>query len=267
MAVQCAVHDAIVRLDYSHAYGIGITKEDSNFLDDLVNLNPLLVKKNEQRMPKYQWKRFANTGDVYEAHAIDVFFRNIDTETVLNKLVSSNTLKNLENGIPVENWKFSILLHNTHERISRAYGNANGRGANLSLCTPWLNKEKPRSVTESRNNLLNGKIYASISVNHSVADDFLYFQETDTDIGYISPLFSAIATVAFPPVCEGEVWTIGWIQAMTKCESTIESKDEYNQYFKLVFCILNVFTIKLQMHTFLKIKVNNGLDRSKNKYY
>ena len=265
--MQCSMHDEIVCLDCSHAYPIGLTKEDSNFLDHLVNLNPLLVKKIEPRMPKYKWKRFANNSDVYEALAIDVSVRNIDTEAILNKLVSSNTLKNLENGDPVENLEFSVLLRKAEERISGAYGNANGRGANLSWCTPWLNKEKPRSVTESRNNLLNGKIYASISVNHSVADDFLYFQETYTDIGYISPLFSAIATVAFPPVCEGEVWTIGWIQAMTKCESTIESKDEYNQYFKLVFCILNVFTIKLQMHTFLKIKVNNGLDRSKNKYY
>ena len=240
MAVQCSIHDSIVCLDCSHKYEIGLTKKDCDFLHNVVNLNPLLVKNKEPMMPKYKLKRFANTGDVYSAYAIDVFFKNLDTKTILNKHVSTNTLENLENGDPIENLEFSFLQFKTEERISRDYGNGYGRGANISLCTPWLNKEKPRSVTESRNNLLNGKIYASISVNHSVSDDFLYVHETETKIGYINPLFAAQATVAFPPVCEGEVWTIGWIQAMTKCETTTHYENEYNEYFKLV-CVNVVY--------------------------
>ena len=83
----------------------------------------------------------------------------------------------------------------------------------------WPSKETPPSVLSSQKSSFGGKIYSSVSAKH--IDDSLVVQETEGRIGYLPSLFVAKATVAFPPVCEGEVWTVGWIQALTKNEAKI----------------------------------------------
>ena len=88
--------------------------------------------------------------------------------------------------------------------------------SNVSLCSLWPNKEKPSSAVESHKYPLKGKIYSSISAKHCEMNNTLVFQETENNIGYMPMCFTAKATVAFPAICKGEVWTVGWIQAVTK---------------------------------------------------
>ena len=53
-------------------------------------------------------------------------------------------------------------------------------------------------------------------MRHSVKDDFVVFQETDSRVGCMPAVFDAKATVAFPPIVAGEIWMVGWIQAVKK---------------------------------------------------
>ena len=56
------------------------------------------------------------------------------------------------------------------------------------------------------------KIYASIEVDYG--DDYVLVQETEDHFGYIPQTFAAGGTVAFPPIDENEIWTIGFVQAV-----------------------------------------------------
>ena len=112
------------------------------------------------------------------------------------------------------------LVRRVEERVPiyRALANSyNASHSNLPSCYLWPSKETPPSVLKSQICSFSGKIYSSVSAKH--IDDSLVVQETESRIGYLPSLFVAKATVAFPPVCEGEVWTVGWIQALKKNEA------------------------------------------------
>ena len=221
MGVECNEPSFFGNLNSNNNHENELPSNDSNFENGIVHLNPVLIKKREERMPNYAYKRFANECDFNRAFPLHAG----KAERALNAPLDCRTLKNLKFCEGIEDKVFQHLLTTTAGRIEGG-SNLQLLAAMAPMCSFWLAKEKPLSVTESPNYPLNGKIYASISVNHTVSDDFVFVQETDEQIGYISPLFAAKATVAFPPILEGEVWTVGWIQATTKADSEIKVKDD-----------------------------------------
>ena len=184
-------------------------------------------------MPKYRNSRFANVCDVMKSLPVSV---NAEAKTFLDIPLDSSSLKCLETYQPqIKNSFLNKLLTATRKRIEGNFGTPMYYNyLNLSLCSLWLNKDKPASKTESSKSPLNGKIYASVSVRHSHVNKSLLVQEFETWVGNTMPIFAARATVAFPPICDGEVWTVGWIQGVTKGETICQSKNGRNQYITLV---------------------------------
>ena len=100
----------------------------------------------------------------------------------------------------------------------------------LKECTPWLDKEFPPSVKDSRSSTQKDtnsevKIYASIEVNHK--DEYVYVQETHDKFGYYPQRFVAVGTVAFPPIAAGEIWTIGFVQATINDSGKTQTVEKY----------------------------------------
>ena len=202
------------------------TPEGQNFLDAKINLNPVLIKNVEQKMPRYQLKRFANACDVNACAKDYPFTRDLSTEEILNIDLDAECLNKLE--LPQPAGDIALLMETTKTRINKSVDIE--KQVDLPLCSPWLSKKRPLSAKESENGSYKGKIYTSISVRHSVKDDFVVVQETDSRFGYMPPIFDAKATVAFPPICEGEMWSVGWIQACKKADRKLH----YDQNVTLV---------------------------------
>ena len=201
----------------------------------------MLISNLERRMPKYRYGRFANVCDVIKLLPVKV---NAEAETFLDILLDSASLKCLETYQPgIKNSFFKQLLTTTKKRIEGCGTPMYYNHLNLSLCSLWLNKNKPASAIETSKSPLSGKIYASVSVRHSLEDKSLFVQELETCIGHTMPMLAARATVAFPPVREGEVWTVGWIQGVAKADAIFQSKNGRNQYMTLV-CVKLVYLTK-----------------------
>ena len=175
-------------------------------------MNPLLCKAVRLRIPNYTYARLANLSDVTKAFP---FFDASKTNDFLNTCFDTSLLKDLKRSKPIQDQNFLKIVTTTKKRTNSSASEY------CKGCSPWLSKEKPLSVGKCQINPLKGKIYACISARHSAEDDFVVVQETETLFGYSPPVFSAIATVAFPPICKGEVWTVGWIQAMKKSDRSI----------------------------------------------
>ena len=202
-------------------------EENRNFLSGIINLNPLLINKVEKRMPKYMFKRFANACDLI--NTFQMIKKDLNIKKNLNTYLDSCHLKDLANSQECKDKYIDWLIKSVKTRVHQSLKKP--KRSNLSFCSPWLSKEKPKSAKECDKSIMKGKIYTSVSARHSNSDDFVVVQETESQIGYMPAVFIAKATVAFPPICKGEVWTIGWIQAMTKADKFIY----YDQNITSVF--------------------------------
>ena len=185
-------------------------------------MNSLLISDVEFRMPRYSYERFGNSCDVIETFPS---LSDKQRQNILKTSLDLNTLERFELNQPIEDPWLIKLKDVTETRIQRSAPKSTQ--CYLRQCTPWLSKEKPQSADKSQKNPLKGKIYASILTRNKVKDDLLVFQETETCMGYMPPVFSAKATVAFPPICKGEVWTVGWIQALKKADRTFLYSQDY----------------------------------------
>ena len=171
--------------------------EDFNFLNGIMHLNTLLVPKIDLRMPEYSLGRFADACLVAKAYPS---FDAAEAEVLLGDKLDSNML------VTMIQASKALLSSSCFPSMS-----------NMSLSSPWPSNKRPSSADECQNHPLKGKIYTVVKTRHTASsDDHVIVQETETRAGYISPVFSALATVAFPPICKGEVWTVGWIQALRK---------------------------------------------------
>ena len=184
-------------------------------------MNSLLISNVKFRMPRYSFERFGNSCDIIETFPS---FSVKQRKTFLKTSLDLNILERFELDEPVEEVLMK-LMKVTDARIQQSAPKS--KQCYLRQCTPWLSKEKPRSADKSKKNPLKGKIYASILTRNKVKDDLLVFQETETCMGYMPPVFSAKATVAFPPICKDEVWTVGWIQALKKADRTFLYSQDY----------------------------------------
>ena len=103
-------------------------------------------------------------------------------------------------------------------------------------------------MERSTSNTLVGKIYAGVVATHSSDDDFVVVQEAERRFGYMPPVFAAKATVAFPPICRGEVWTVGWVQALTGSSQMIACENDfvlvlvYMPFFKLMYILIENYS-------------------------
>ena len=105
-------------------------------------------------------------------------------------------------------------------RVHEQYGEI--LHSDMGTSSPWLNKEAPTSVRMSSDNPQEGKIYVTMTTKYS--SDYLFIQETENHFGYMPPCFNVNATVAFPPVHGNEVWTLGFIQAVTKIDDILHKR-------------------------------------------
>ena len=212
-------------------------KVESDFLSNKIKLNPKLVNKIQMRMPKYTFARFANPCDVTNTFRIMIN----EAEPLLNFHVSDATLDDLDNLDNLRDVDFAYLLLTVRHRFHQFV--AMPLHSDLRWCTPWLSKERPASVKSSTNSLL-GKIYVGIVTTHSSDADFVAVQEAERRFGYMPPVFGAKATVAFPPICHGEVWTVGWVQALSKSSQMIACE---NDFVLVLVCIISVFALILTL--------------------
>ena len=189
-----------------------ISKE-IEFLKGIIYLNPKLSRKVKYRVPRYSFKRFVNACDVKEAFPS---YSTSQVDSFLETFLDEYSLEQLTPSTKISHPKLKKLIEVTKARVHESTDIP--EIFTRAFCSPWLSKEKPLSIDECQKSPLKGKIYACISARHSAEDDFVVVQETENLFGYSSHVFSAKATVAFPPICKGEVWTVGWIQALKKSD-------------------------------------------------
>ena len=178
-----------------------ISDEDiDKFLRGKVSFNPLLVSQKQLRLPAYLYCRFVNKEDLITIK---------DNGNTFYKQVSE--YKSKRRSFPTPPWSVAKIPRKRLGVKDHHYC------SKLKSCTPWLSKDFPQSVkrnvrlSQSRDSS-EEKIYASIEVDYG--DDYVLVQETDDRFGYIPQTFAAGGTVAFPPVDDNEIWTIGFVQAV-----------------------------------------------------
>ena len=99
-------------------------------------------------------------------------------------------------------------------------------------CIPWPSGPLPRSIRNSKKNILAGKIYASVStVYNNKKDRRLLVQEGATRFGYYPHPFKVDGYVLFPPVKANEIWTVGYIQFENNKAMVSEVKYKGNNKF------------------------------------
>ena len=188
---------------------------DEGFLTGINDLNPYLICNIEQKSPDYPIGRFCEYCDV---KTVFPEATEPQIESTLNKRMGFNSTNLLShNDIRVIVFK-QIFKAATERTYPLPTSKLNDQNFDLTLCSPWPSKKEPESVTKSKREPEKGKIYTNIQATHKVADDFVVEQETEDGekFGYVTSPVLIKATVAFPQICEGEIWTIGWIQGLTK---------------------------------------------------
>lgn len=227
VAVECTDIEKYLKRKTVEVETAELEYEKAAFTHGLIYLNLELLSNPVRRYPSYRFKRFNNKCDVEKA------FPKLNPTQVkefLNKNVNFRF-----NFYDVFEHQYNDPLHPdfmrtfdaTLDRVHHAAEiptNSENNLCDLSQCSPWLSKEKPKSVKQSEDNPGEGNIYTNITAYHNVANDYVVVQEKyeynsifiQNFIGYCPSAVLVKATVAFPPICEGEIWTIGWIQGVKK---------------------------------------------------
>ena len=156
-------------------------------------------------------ERFSNACDIRkvfpDSELLDTLMARVNVPIDMTHNYSDSDFKKI----------FSATLDRIHSGKEMPWSSED---FNRSHCSPWLSKAEPLSVVqsrESRKSKERANIYTNITATHSVDNDYIVVQETEgKPFGYCTSAVVVKATVAFPPICEGEVWTIGWIQGVTK---------------------------------------------------
>ena len=199
----------------SNSKELVFTGDDLGFIHGLIYLNPVYKCGLVLRLPNYRMERFSNACDVRKAlpdsEIMDTLMKSANAKSVnMSDLWYRNN----------DDSDFKKVFAAAFDRIHRDKELPSfTEDFNLSECSPWLSKAEPLSVVqsiESRKGKERANIYTNIRALHSVQDDYIVVQETEgKPFGYSTSALVVKATVAFPPICEAEVWTIGWIQGVT----------------------------------------------------
>ena len=195
-------------------------KMQNDFLSGKLKLNPRLVNRLQTRMPRYRYARFADACDV-----TNTFSMVDDAEPILNDQIDDFTLDDVDNLQDPRDVSFGRMILSAMKRFHRFVPVPDH--SDLRRCTPWLSKERPESVEISTKRRFEGNIYVGVVTTHTSHDDFVAVQELGGGFGFLPPVFGAKATVAFPPICKGEVWTVGWVQAVTKASKVVACENDF----------------------------------------
>ena len=192
--------------------------KDEDFIHGNIKLNPALICKIEKRCPIYRMERFCKYCDVQKAlprlspaKLSDIYKSKVSGCFNMFNLLKQRSKDNDEK-------TFKKVFKTTRDRIHSATKKPKySEKFDLSYCSPWLSKAEPLSVTNSKAYPEKSNIYTNITATHHVDDDFVVVQESGEErFGFSNSAILVRATVAFPPICQSEIWTVGWIQGVTK---------------------------------------------------
>ena len=190
--------------------------KDASFIRGNLKLNQAFLCETEDRYPDYRMERFGKYCDIKKAlpHLSPIGLLDALKSRVSGPL---NVFELLKKSYEVNNFK--KVINATRDRVHDATELPKfSKKFNLSYCSPWLSKAEPQSVTNSKADPEKSNIYANVTATHHVDDDFVVVEENGDfgQLGYSSSAVLVKATVGFPPICDDEIWTVGWIQGLTK---------------------------------------------------
>ena len=185
-------------------------EQELKFLNGLISLSKNFFYPRVSRIPKYLMSRFYDVND----HKLKI---NKNLRYILS---FEETLDQYQQACEKFNYReieensnlrhMSICLNRIHNVNKEHFCST------LKLCSPWPdikaveNLEKNKSKDEC-------KIYSSLGVIYRNDPKVrLVVQESEDWFGYSPDIFKAYATVLFPPIGKGEIWTIGFVQGVTK---------------------------------------------------
>ena len=199
-------------------------EQELSFLSGLINLNKDFFNPSVSRMPKYSTSRFYDVSNP-KVRNEENLKHIVCFEHVLNRcqqIGEESGFRKLPKGSILR--LMSIYLHRIH-KVSREHF-----ASTLALCSIWPN-EKTIEALVKRKNKDEGKIYSSLGVVYRNDPKVrLVVQESEGWFGYLPYVFKAHATVLFPPIKKGEIWTIGFVQGITKGKMEVN----YNEGLRFV---------------------------------
>ena len=179
-------------------------------------------EKKEKSYPNYTLKRFISKKD--------------------EKLVNSRELKDkvdkniLEKGTDVINYYILMAYNIFSPKIERESGlKKEFFSSTIEECSTW--QVKKSSSNKKRKELSSKTIFAATEIYYK--DDpntCLMALESKTHFSYLPHMFFARCNVLFPPIAEGEIWTVGFIQ-FVETDSMI-NRTTFSDNMKFVFKLL-----------------------------
>ena len=179
-------------------------KLELSFLSGLISLNKNFFNPNTIRMPKYLTSRFFNVSEQKNKSKVYI--------TCFENLLSRYKT---EANFPVpESFHFHL---NKVLDVDKDYF-----CSTLKLCSPWPNKKTLKHVDNYERKKEESKVYCSLGVVYrNDPEARLVVQESEKWFGYYPYVFGSHATILFPPITKDEIWTIGFVQGVTKSKIEI----------------------------------------------
>ena len=188
-------------------------EQELSYLNGLVSLNKNFFNPNLARIPKYLISRFFNLTDIKNKD--DLKYKN-NFEDLLNTILFKQEIDKFSSckKADISTLKVMSFYLNCIHDVNKAYF-----CSTLKLCSPWPNKKALNSLGNYKGKKEKGKVYSSLGVVYRNDQQVrLVVQESEEWFGYCPYIFRAHATVLFPPIAQDEIWTIGFIQGITKSE-------------------------------------------------
>ena len=195
-----------------------LTDWERRFMDSFVKVTPLVMDTDEFRVPRYTVSRFDSDRDFAEARPV------LERRGVLRPHaefpLGENELVGLSRGQGFSSNYLKTLADVRSERDPHRRSKLK-----VPFCSPWQNGSAPLSSITNGERPLEGKVYCSVQVYFS-GDDYVLSQENEGIFCYQPFWTHATALVAFPRVEENEVWTVGWVQGISKSFIDMRYKNE-----------------------------------------
>ena len=195
-------------------------EQELNFLNGLISLNKNFFNPCVIRMPKYKARRFFDAKD--PKLKVDKKFKDfLFIKKILNRCQKAG-----EKSIYLETEDNSKLKHMS-TCLNRIHDvNKEHFCSTLKLCSPWPDIKGVEKL-EKYKSKDEGKIYSSLGVVYRNDPKVrLVVQESEELFGFFPYIFKTHATVLFPPIEKKEIWTIGFVQGITKDYLEINHENE-----------------------------------------
>ena len=186
-------------------------EQELNFLNGLISLNKNFFYPSVSRIPKYLMSRFYDVND----HKLNIN-KNLRDILSFEKVLDLHQQAGEEfNYLKIKENSKILKLMSTH--LNRIHNvNEEHFCSTLEFCSPWPDIKAVES-SEKHKSIDGCKIYSSIGVIYRNDPKVrLVVQESEGWFGYSPDIFKAHATILFPPIEKHEVWTIGFVQGVTK---------------------------------------------------